>query len=253
MVGQDPHRHVGTVATGVGHSGQVADDGQQPDELVGVPHRFDALEHREDPFQAEAGVDARSGQWGHRPVLVLFELHEHQVPDLDEALLVAVGGPAVVAKLRPPVPEDLRAWAAGASVGHLPVVLLVEALDALGRDAHLVLPYGGRLVIAEVNRHPEAARVEAQVVGHELPGVGAGLGFEVVTETEVAHHLEEGQVAAGPTHLVEVVVLAAGPHALLDGHRPEPGGGLFAHEIRLEGHHARHGEQEGPIVGNQAA
>ncbi len=183
---------------------------------------------------------------------MLFELHEHQVPDLDEAFLVAVGGTAVVAEVGALVPEDLRAGSAWSGVGHAPVVVLVEALDALGGHADLVAPDGLGLVVAEVHGYPESFRVEAQRAGHELPRVGACVGLEVVAEAEVAHHLEEGEVSAGATHLVEVVVLAAGPHALLDGDGAVPRGWLLTHEVGLEGDHSGHREQQRGVVRDQA-
>ena len=51
--------------------------------------------------------------------------------------------------------------------------------------------------------------------GHQLPGVGNGLLLEIVAKAEVAEHLEEGVVAVGEAHVFQVVVLAAGAHALL--------------------------------------
>ena len=42
-----------------------------------------------------------------------------------------------------------------------------------------------------------------------------GVGFEVVAEGEVAEHLEERVMAAGVADIFEIVVLAAGAHALL--------------------------------------
>ena len=70
------------------------------------------------------------------PPGVAVELHEHQVPDLDEAaaavereLLVLAAG---LGGLGTQVVVDLRAGAAGAGLAHLPeVVLLVEAEDAV--------------------------------------------------------------------------------------------------------------------------
>ncbi len=55
-----------------------------------------------------------------------------------------------------------------------------------------------------------------------VPAVVDGLALEVVAEREVAQHLEEGVVARAGTHVLEVVVLAAHPHALL--HDVAPGG-----------------------------
>src|SRR5207245_3200645 len=53
--------------------------------------------------------------------------------------------------------------------------------------------------------------------GDELPGEGDGLFFEIVSEREVTQHLEKGVVAVGEPYIFEVVVLAAGANALLNG------------------------------------
>ena len=183
---------------------------------------------------------------------MLLELHEDQVPELDEALIAAVGRSAVGPELGSLVPEDLRTGTAGPGVGHTPVVVLVEPLDALGGHADLVAPDGLGLVVADVHGDPDALGVEAQARGDEVPGEGAGVRLEVVAEAEVAHHLEEGEVAAGAPHLVEVVVLAACTDALLDGDGPVPGRPLLADEVGLEGHHPRHGEEQRRVVRDQA-
>ena len=183
---------------------------------------------------------------------MLLELHEHEIPDLDEPLVVSVGRTTIVSERRALVPEDFRARAARAGVGHPPVVVLVETLDPLGGDTHLVTPDGLRLVVTYVHGDPESLGIQAQNIGHELPGEGAGLRLEVVAEAEVSHHLEEGEMPTGASHLVEVVVLAAGPYALLDGDRPVPRRRLLAHEVRLERHHPGHREQQRRVVGDQA-
>ena len=72
--------------------------------------------------------------------------------------------------------------------------------------------------------------------------------LEVVAEGEVAEHLEEGVVARGVADVVEVVVLAAGAHALLRGRRRVVGARLLAGEHVLELHHAGVGEHERGIV-----
>ena len=56
---------------------------------------------------------------------------------------------------------------------------------------------------------------QAVFLGDEVPGEADGVGFEVVAEGEVAEHLEERVMAAGVADIFEIVVLAAGAHALL--------------------------------------
>ena len=144
-------------------------------------------------------------------VLIGLELHEHEVPDLDEAILAAVLRAAPLAELGAHVAEDLRGGTVRAGVGHAPPVVLVEPLDPVGRNPDHLAPDVGRLVVAEVHGDPELGRIEAEHLGHQLPGHGDRLVLEVVTEAEVAHHLEEGEMPGCPANLVEVVVLAPGP------------------------------------------
>ena len=252
MVGEDAQRHVAGLGRAQLGPGEALGRVEQDDKLVGLPHRVDALEHGHGSLQAQAGVDRGLGQRDLLTVGSALELHEHQVPDLDVALLAAVGRPAAGPVLGPLVPEDLRARPAGADIGHAPVVVLAEALDPLSGHADLVAPDGLGLVVAEVHRHPQPVGVESEHPGNQLPGPGAGVRLEVVAEAEVAQHLEEGEMAGGATDLVEVVVLAPGPHALLHGYGPRERGLLLAGEVRLEGHHPGHGEQQGGVVGDQA-
>ena len=102
---------------------------------------------------------------------------------------------------------------------------------------------------------PEAVAVEAEHLGDELPRPRDGLGLEVVAEAAVAEHLEEGEVARRAADRVEVVVLAAGPHALLDRRRPRrvERHRLLAEEVRDELHHPRVGEHRRRRVGRDQA
>ena len=88
----------------------------------------------------------------------------------------------------------------------------------------------------------------AEVLGDQLPRQRDRPLLEVVAEGEVAEHLEEGVVPRGVADVVEVVVLAAGAHALLRGGRARVGARLLAGEDVLELHHAGVGEHQGRVV-----
>jgi hypothetical protein len=63
---------------------------------VGVVIVVLALQKRADPLQPHAGVDRLRGELLAAAVLELLELHEDEVPDLDEPVAVLVrepGGP----------------------------------------------------------------------------------------------------------------------------------------------------------------
>src|SRR6185295_16845490 len=84
---------------------------------------------------------------------------------------------------------------------------------------------------------------------HPLPGVLDRLLLEVVPKGEVAEHLEEGVVARGVAHLLQVVVLAAGADALLAGDGPLIIAAFQPLKHTLELHHARVREQQRRVVG----
>jgi hypothetical protein len=95
-------------------------------------------------LQAHAGVHAGRGQRLDRAVFLHVELHEHVVPDLDEAVAVFVGAAGRAAgNVVAVVVEDFAARAAGAGVGHHPEVVglvlaalvVADADHALGRQA----------------------------------------------------------------------------------------------------------------------
>ncbi len=150
---------------------------------------------------------------------------------------------------------ELRARAAGTHLPHLPEVLLVPQLEnPLRREVGVLEPQLARLVVRHVHGGPQAVRVEPELRGDELPRVADRLALEVVAEGEVAEHLEEGVVARRAPHLLEVVVLAAHPQALLGRHHPRSRRRHLALEGALELNHAGVGEQEGRVVrGHQRA
>jgi hypothetical protein len=249
VVGQDPQRHVGLGVGAVAAAGGRLGHGQDAAQDVGFEHRVFALEEGQDALQTGAGVDIALGQVAERPVLRPVVLHEHQVPELDVAFLAAAGRAAGRAEVGTPVVVQLRARPAGAGGAHGPeVVGLTPALDPLPGHADGVGPHLDRLVVGFEHRHPDALRVELEDGGGQLPGEGDGLLLEVVAEREVAQHLEERQVPGRRADDVDV----GGAEALLDGRGPRPGRRLLPQHVRLELHHARRGEQERGVVGDEA-
>ena len=233
---------------------ELAHAGVDGREEVGVVVGGDALEHGGQPLEAHARVHAIVNGSGHaRPVGLLVELHEDEVPDLQPARAVlAVVGHAVgtLGELRAAVVVDLAAGTAGTRLGHAPEVLVVAGVDvaparhALGRQADLVAPDGPGLLVVAVGRGGQALGGDAQVLGQELPGPVDGLALEVVAEGPVAEHLEEGVVARRAADLLEVVVLAGHAQAALRVHGPRVGALLDAAEDVLELDHAAVGEEQ---------
>jgi hypothetical protein len=96
-----------------------------------------------------------------------------------------------------------------------------------------------RLIVFLIDGHPQPDRIDPEVVRKEVPREMDGLGLEVVAEREVAEHLEEGVVASGVPHVLEVIVLATHAEALLRGSCPLVGPHVGAEEYVLELHHPR--------------
>ena len=197
VVRDDPQGHVGAVVTAVallGELGRPVEDLPGGVDLVEV---VDALQDGRHPFEPHAGVDVLRRQQALDvevvlgPDLAQLVLHEDQVPDLEEAVLVG-GRTAVASVFGAAVVVDLRARAAGSGHAHVPVVVGQAAvLDPLGRQADLVLPDRVRLVVPVQDGGPQLALREAEPavrlgLGQQLPGVPDRAFLEVVAERPVA-------------------------------------------------------------------
>ena len=244
----------------VGRTGEVLGDLDHRSEEVGLVDVLDTLEDAGDALDTHTGVDVLLGQRAHDLEVVLTDalaaliLHEHEVPQLDVPGVVDDRS-AVLPVLLATVVVDLRAGAARAGDAHRPVVVgHAEALDPLFGDTDLLVPDLGGLVVVEVDGDPKAVLVQSESalvdrVGEQRPGVADRAFLEVLAEGEVAGHLEEGVVAGGDAHFLDV----EGAHTLLDG-----GGGavgerrvLLAQEVGLEGHHAGVDEEQVRVVEDQ--
>src|SRR6185437_11451369 len=148
------------------------------------------------------------------------------------------------------VDVNLAARSARTRIRHLPeVVRFAQPVDARIREACDLAPQRARLVVFLIDADAQVTLVEPQLFGDELPRESDRIALEVVTEREVAEHLEEGVVARGVADLFEVVVLATGAHALLRGRCTTAERGLFlSKKDFLELDHAGVGKQQRPVV-----
>ena len=213
-----------------------------------------ALENGGDALQPHAGVHRLHGQLLQRAVFGPVVLHEDEIPELEEA--VGFAAHHIVAKeVLALVDVQLGAGTAGAGRTHGPEIFLVAGLDvaetddaALGQTRHLA-PDRRRFVVVLVDRGIEPGGIDTVILRHQLPSVDDGLFLVIVAERPVAQHLEPGVVAAVLADGVEIVVLAAHPHARLAIGGPGVGTGLAAKEGVLELVHAGVGEEQRRIVG----
>src|SRR5690606_29098014 len=149
--------------------------------------------------------------------------------------------------------ENFRAGTTGTGITHLPEIIrgigralvVADADDALNRHADILRPASVGFIVTCIDRDPELflRDLHPVVASEEFPGKTDGIVLEIVAETEVAEHLEEGVMPRGVADIFQVVVLAAGTHATLAAHRPYIVALLATEETVLELVHAGVGEQ----------
>ena len=231
-------------------AGQVGDGADQRDEQIDVVIVVLALQHGGDALQPHAGIDRRLRQRQAIARRKLIELHEDEIPDLDEAVAVFIrraGRPA--GNLVAVIEEDFRTRAARAGVAHLPEIVRRRDADDLGiRQPCDLLPQRVRFVVFGIHRDQQAVFRQPVFLGDQIPRQLDRAFLEIIAEREIAEHLEERVVPRGVADIVEVVVLAAGADAFL-----RRGGALIrpllhAGKNVLELHHAGIGEHQRRIV-----
>ena len=256
MVGYDPQGRIHIIgvrfAEGIGHMGQLCGVLYDALKEIGIVVGLLALTDGGNALKAHAGIDVGSCQRGAAAVFVLLELREHEVPDFQEAVAVALADAAVrtTGHVLALVDVDFRTRTTGARVSHAPeVVLLAHAHNALfGQMGHF-LPDGRRLVVITVDCDPQLVCRQLQLLCAELPGPGNGFLLEVVAEGEVAEHFEEGVMAGSAAHIFQVIVLSRDTQALLCRRGPRIAAVFLAGEAFLELHHAGIGKEQARIVG----
>ncbi len=252
VVGEDPHRPGGGLVGVVGAAAQLLAEADERQELVGLEDRRRALLDEGHAVEAHARVDVLLRQRGQDVGRLLVELHEHEVPVLQEALVLPAGQVVRGAELQAAVVVQLRARAAGADRAGLPEVLRARAQhDPVARDADrqprvdgLLVGAQAQVVVALEDGDPDAVRVELQVLEGELPRELHRALLEVVAHREVAEHLEEREVPGGGADDVDV----RGAEALLAAREARRGRVLLPEEVGLQRVHARGGQQHGGIV-----
>ena len=248
MVGDHPVRGLERpVGIDAGRLGRGLDQGAHQVDVVIVVL---ALQHGGDALQPHAGIDRRARQRHPVARCALVELHEHQVPDFDEAVAILVRATRRPAgNLVAMVVEDFRARAARASIAHLPeIVGGADADDPVVGQAGDLLPQPVRLLVLGIDGDQQLFLGQAVFPGDQVPGQLDRLFLEIIAEGEIAQHLEESMVARGIADIFQVIMLAAGAHAFLRGRGPVIRPGLGAGEDVLELHHAGIGEQQGGII-----
>jgi hypothetical protein len=256
VLGEDAQRAVGVVVLVVRAAAELLAELDQRQEEVRLVHGVGALLEHGHALEPKSGVDVLGRQRGQDALGLLVVLHEHEVPVLEEALVVATREVVLGAELEPAVVVELGAGAAGPGRARLPEVLrarqqhdpLAWEADRQPRLDRLLVGAEAERIVALEDRDPDALGVEAEVLQRELPRHLDRAVLEVVAEREVAEHLEERQVALGETDLVDV----RRAEALLARGQPLVRRLLAPLEVRLERVHARADEQRrGVVAGDQ--
>ena len=257
VVGHDTETHVHGLVIAVGAAGKLLRGFDDREDLVGLIDVLLALHQIGETFQTGAGIDvlvlklADDMQVGLGLDVVDLVVFEHEIPNLNVTVLVGDRA-AFDTVLWTTVYIDFGARTARArATGGPEVIFHTHDLDMFRIDAFVLPHRAGFLVVGE-SGHPQFLRIEAVAAlilrgGQQLIRIVDGLLLEVITEGEVAKHLEERAVTGGLADLVDV----QSTHALLVGSHAVLRRGLLTHEVRDERNHASDGEQSGRIRRNQ--
>jgi hypothetical protein len=92
---------------------------------------------------------------------------------------------------------NLAAWSTWTRItdGTPEIILVAESQYLLNGNANLS-PVSEGFIIVAVNGYPEPLLGQLQISGNKLPGPRNSLFFEIITNAEIAQHLEEGKVFA---------------------------------------------------------
>ena len=209
-----------------------------------------SLQHGRNALQAHAGIDRRLGQRDAITRAALFELHEHEIPDLDKSVAIGVSRARRPAgNFRSVIKEDFRARPARTGVAHGPeIVGRRDANDFTVGKACQLFPDSCGVFVFVVDRDRQALGIDPVFFCDQVPREFNGALFKVVAERKVAKHFKKRVMARRIADVVEVVVLAASAHALLRRGSRRIGTRLLAGEHIFELHHAGVGEHQRRVI-----
>ena len=226
MVSDNTHSHIHLFAFAIFQRGESLYLLDYRLEHVGVVVGVLALQGAHKAFKAHTSVDNVHGEFLQTAVSLAVELHEHQVPYLDDLWVVFVHQLSschfglLFGCTR--VEVNLRAGTARTRIAHFPeVVVLVAIDDVIGR--HVLQPVAFSLVVTlqlllfRTLEHGDikVGGVELEHIYKVFPCHVDGALFEVVAKTPVAQHFKHGVVVGVVPHLFQVVVLATYTKAFL--------------------------------------
>mmetsp|Transcript_91893 Transcript_91893/g.230998 ORF Transcript_91893/g.230998 Transcript_91893/m.230998 type:complete len:316 (-) Transcript_91893:265-1212(-) len=210
-------------------------------------------------LQTHTGVNMLVWQFRQLSRIVAIELHENQIPNLNNIWIIRVyqrgsipATNAVVVKLSA---RTARAYSA-----HLPEVIALPKRKYAGRwQVPFPELFGFQvwwephhLITAKVRRI-DPFRLECIHRSEQLPSEVNGFDLEVIAKAPIAKHLKEGVVVVVAPDIIQVIVLATSTDAFLAVGGPShslqwAGRVQLAHEDCFELVHACIGKQQSRVV-----
>ncbi len=143
MVGNNAHGHIGILTLTIGNACLGCNLLNEGLEDVGVVVRLLALHHHAEAFETHTGVYMFGLEGFESAVSQTVELHEHEVPYLDNQGIVLINqlgaGNEFFVGFIADVDMYLTAGTAGALVAHLPEIVLLRAFKNAA-FVHVLLP-----------------------------------------------------------------------------------------------------------------
>ncbi len=181
------------IVLGVGLAARFRNAVEERGEDVRVVVGSHALQCHGETFKPHACVDVLVGKRHKGAISHPVELHEHQIPNLDDLWMVLVHHVAPIHRgpfgVRSQVDVNFRAWSAWPRVTHLPeIVFFAGVQNAV--VGHVMTPLGTCLligwkaigVITTKHRDVQAIGVQAVAIGQQFPSPINGLDLEIVAK-----------------------------------------------------------------------
>src|SRR5207248_1708298 len=122
------------------------------------------------------------------PARKLLVLHEHEIPDFDEAVALGLRRAGWAARYpRTMVVKNFRARATGTQITHLPeIVGAGDADDFPLRQPGDLAPEIEGVVVLRIDRHDEPIERQVEFLGDEIPGKLDRAILEIIAEGKIA-------------------------------------------------------------------
>ena len=256
MVRDHPHEDVIVPALAVRAPRQSLGGRDNGEHLIGLVHIGLVLQEERDALEPRARINGRLVQVSQQREILAFALAaqvliEHEVPDLEVSIAARIHGSAhgLGAIFRSAIVVDYGAGSRRPRLPSGPEDLFARQLDdVLGIQANRLRPGVIADVVVLPDGDPDAIAIKSVATlldgrSQQTPRQIDGAFLEVVTEGEIAAHLEERTVTGCLAHVLDVICA----DALLNRGNTRPRRWLRSHNVGNEGDHAGDRKQNGRI------